>query len=447
MIKSAIYLGGGTFFAKLLGAVYRVPLTNIIGGYGLGLYQMVFPVYCLLLDFSGAGVPSALSKLIAGLDEKDKEVKAQIYLRTSIRIFSIIGFVFSMLMAIFSRKISLLQGDENAYLSYLTLSPSILFVCIISSFRGYFQGFINMKPTAFSQVIEQIVKLAFGLFFSSLFMPNIIKAVAFTTLSITISEGITLLFLFSFYKKNKNNFSFKVKEKFFWGAKGIIKLTIPITLIGIILPLSQVFDSFLIVNILKKYLDNATSLYGLYSGVVLTIINLPVAICYGVSVTLIPAVSKEKNNEKKDKNVKFGLFLTLILSFIAYLICYVFSPYIIRFLFKSLSNEQVFICIKLLRYSSSAIVFHSLLQSINGALIGKGRSYSILIGMLIGVFVKVILNIILLKNPKINIYSASISLITCYFVAVLINLIMLIRKERKGKLNASKKSINRQFQG
>ena len=127
IIKSAIFLGGGTFFAKLLGAVYRVPLTNIIGGYGLGLYQMVFPVYCVLLDFSGAGVPSAMSKLIAGLDENEKQIRARIYLRTSIRLFSIIGLILSIFMAIFSKKISVLQGDENAFLSYLTLSPSILY--------------------------------------------------------------------------------------------------------------------------------------------------------------------------------------------------------------------------------------------------------------------------------------------------------------------------------
>ena len=65
ILKGAAFLGLGAFFSKILGAVYRVPLTNLLGGYGLGLYQMVFPVYSLLLDFSGSGVPSALSVLIA----------------------------------------------------------------------------------------------------------------------------------------------------------------------------------------------------------------------------------------------------------------------------------------------------------------------------------------------------------------------------------------------
>ncbi|MBO7345668.1 MAG: oligosaccharide flippase family protein, partial [Clostridia bacterium] len=83
LIGGATVLGLGAFISKLLGAVYRVPLTNALGGVGLGLYQMVFPVYCLLLDFSGAGVPNALSKLIATGREEEREVRAKNYLKNS----------------------------------------------------------------------------------------------------------------------------------------------------------------------------------------------------------------------------------------------------------------------------------------------------------------------------------------------------------------------------
>ena len=75
VIKGALALGVGTFIAKLLGAVYRVPLTNLLGGTGLGLYQMIFPVYAVLLDFSGAGVPSAMSQLISASSEEKKTLK------------------------------------------------------------------------------------------------------------------------------------------------------------------------------------------------------------------------------------------------------------------------------------------------------------------------------------------------------------------------------------
>ena len=153
IVKGAFLLGVGTFVSKLLGALYRIPLTNIIGGYGLGLYQMVFPVYAVLLDFSGASVPGALSKMISALDSEEKESKAYNYLQTSIRVFALLGIVFSILLAVFAKQISKLQGNQSAYLGYLFLSPAVFLVCFLSCFRGYFQGLMNMKPTAISQII------------------------------------------------------------------------------------------------------------------------------------------------------------------------------------------------------------------------------------------------------------------------------------------------------
>ena len=446
--KGATILGFSTFFAKLLGAIYRVPLTNIIGGYGLGLYQMVFPIYCVLLDFSGAGLPSALSKLISSANENREQV-AKSYLKTSIRFFSILGLVFSFLMAFLSFFISNLQGDSNASLSYITLAPSVFLVCVISSFRGYFQGEMDMKPTAVSQIIEQVIKLVLGIILTKFLMPNVSLAVAGATFSITISELVALLYLLFIYKRRTKVIKQFItldkalkKEKYFSGAKRLLKLIVPITLIGIILPISQVVDSFLIINILKKYQSNATSLYGLYSGVILTIVNLPVAICYGISSTLIPAISRCTDENGRRKSINYGLSLTLALAIFSYIVCVVFSSNIIDILFRNLTFEQKMISNKLLKIASASIVFHALLQSVNGILIGKGKTYSILIGMVIGVVVKILLNLLLLNNPSVNIYGASISLIACYFTALLINLILVMKKE---KPNASKEHTNWQF--
>jgi O-antigen/teichoic acid export membrane protein len=270
-------------------------------------------------------------------------------------------------------------------------------------------------------------------------MPNVKLAVALATLSITISEVFSLLYLYLVYKK-RYSFTLNANRSYFYGAKKIIKLTIPITIIGIILPLSQVIDSFLIVNILKKYLDNAITVYGVFAGVVLTIINLPVSICYGVSATLVPAVSGAKKTIDRQKNIKLGLALTLILSVLAYGVCLTFHKDIIKILFRRLDAEQLDLASRLLKVCCSSIVFLSLLQSINGILIGKGKAYLVLIGMGVGVIIKVVLNLILLKNPKINIFGGAISLIACYFSAVLINLIIVIIKE---KVDAVKELTNR----
>ena len=97
IISGALALGLGAIAAKLLGALYRVPLTRILGGEGIGLYQTVFPVYALLLDFAGAAAPSALSALIAA-EKTDREIRAKKYLSVSLKIFSVTGIFFSLLM-------------------------------------------------------------------------------------------------------------------------------------------------------------------------------------------------------------------------------------------------------------------------------------------------------------------------------------------------------------
>ena len=168
IIGGAVALGIGAFATKLLGAIYRVPLTNLIGGFGLGLYQLVFPVYSVLLDFSGAGVPSALSKIISSVNEEQRKQRATEYLKTSLKIFSLFGLICSLLMLVFSFPLARLQGNESASVSYMTLAPAVILVSLISCYRGYFQGFMDMKPTAISQIIEQAVKLLFGLYHSLL---------------------------------------------------------------------------------------------------------------------------------------------------------------------------------------------------------------------------------------------------------------------------------------
>ncbi len=439
ILHGAIYLGLSAFISKLLGAIYRVPLTNMLGGYGLGLYQMVFPVYSLLLDFSGAGVPSALSRLISKTE--DKYQNAHQYLNVSLRVLLTLGLVASLFMAVFSRSIARLQGNEKASLAYLFLSPAICLVSLISCFRGYFQGLMDMRPTALSQVIEQAIKLALGVVFVKVFIQNIEVAVAGATLAISISELLALLILYFTYKRHKS----KLKLNFIYNrhlfkqySKKIIITTIPITLVGIMIPLSQVFDSFLIINILSKYLDNATTLYGLLSGVVMTVINLPVSICYGLATVAIPTISSSKSSNETNNKTKKILLLTLLFALPCAIFLFFFAPFCINMLFKNLSLLEKEISIKLLKLTSLCVVFLALIQATNAVLIGKGRLYVPVITLLIGVIIKTVLNIFLLNNSNINIYGGAIAIIACYFSVCLINLIILKLKGKSNENNSTK---------
>ncbi|MBR5388334.1 MAG: polysaccharide biosynthesis protein [Clostridia bacterium] len=445
----AIILGVGTFIAKLLGAAYRIPLTKIVGASGLGLYQMVFPVYTLLLDLSGASVPSAISKLVSSYGDEFKGIYAKKTLRVSLLFFSVLGLILSLFTALFANAVAFAQGDIRAGKAYLLLSPSVFIVCVISCFRGYFQGFMNMVPTAVSQITEQVIKLVFGLLLADYFMPDVARAVAGATLAITVSEIFAFIQLFIFYKlRKKGNVALTerlTRRDFSSGLKDVLSYAFPIAVSGLILPLSKVLDSFLVINILKAYSDNATGLYGLYSGVAVTVIGLPVAVCYGIAAVAVPAVSGAKGKGVK-RNSLNTLVLTFSVSFFCAAACFIFAPHIVEILFGYLSPAEKEISVKLLKLSSPCVTLLSVLQTANAVLIGRSAPFKPIIGMTVGVTVKTVVEILALKNPNINVFGVAIGSIACYFVADLINLSMIpLIKGRRS--NESRRVKDRRYAG
>ncbi len=438
--KGSFFLGVGAFLSKVIGAVYRIPLLNIITAEGVGLYQMVFPLYCILLDFAGSGAPNAIAKLISGNGNINAEINSYKYLKASLKLLCILGLVFSALMLILSYPLALLQGNSNSFFGYVCLCPAVFLVSIICAFRGYFQGKMNMVPTAVSQIIEQIIKLLFGLLLTYILMPNITLAVGGATLSVTISEMICLLYLYVTYKKQKNNvikidIEKEEKKKLY---REIIKYTIPFTLVGIMIPLSNFIDSFYIVNILKGYMENATSMYGLFSGAVLTVIGVPVAICYGISVTAIPIISKEKEQDKKIKSVNKVLLLTLVISLVFSVCCFILANFSTDILYRRMPETEKQITAKLIKICSVNVVFLSLLQTQNAIIITMGKKYFPLFSMGIGIIIKSAISIPLLFNEKINIEGVAYGLIACYFFVNIVNLICIKGLLKRCKLKVSK---------
>ncbi len=432
----------GAFVAKFLGAIYRIPLTRLIGAQGLGLHQMVFPVYAVLLEFSGAALPSALSKIISCQDKDNFHFNAYNYLVVALKIFGVLGVVASLGMAIFSAPLASAQGNINASTAYLTLAPAVLLVSLISCFRGYFQGLMQMDKTALSQVIEQAVKVVFGLGIAYLFLPNVTLAVAGATLAITISEALCLLYLYTAFRKDKkvNGLKFTIdKTGFKLRAKELTRCALPITITGIMLPLSQVLDSVLTLNILGSYLTNATALYGLLSGVALTVVNLPVSILHAFCAVAIPTVSGAKTKEQKSKKTVQVLLLTVIASIPCALFLYFFAPFTVNLLFGSLSAYEKGVAVGLIKFLSVGMVAHAVLHTTNGALIGSDKLKIPLLSLSIGIVIKVLVSVLLLKNPSFNIYGGAIALNACYFISALINFIYIIfykvKDERKTHTN------------
>ena len=427
IIKGAFIISVGGLTAKILGALYRIPLTNILGSNGIGLYQMAFPVYCILLTFSSTGLPSGMAKLIAG------GYDGKYTLKRSLKLFSAIGLVGTVLMLVFSYQIARLQGEISAGICYVALSPSVFLVSVLSCFRGYFQGQSNMAPTSVSQVTEQTVKLLFGLSLCYVFRNNIVMGAGLACLAVSSSEAVACLYIFSVYRKKRRAIIPEGKKI---TELKLIKTVFPITLSAVMLPLAKVADSFLIVNFLKTYLNNATSLYGIYTGGVESVTGVAVAVCYGVAVAILPETSRlvAKNNfSEAEKKIRFSLLLTFGISVITAVLTFLFARPAVNFLYRGLSVENRNVMALLLKTAAVSIVFLSLTQTGASCLIAYGKLYTPCIGLGIGIILKTVFLVLTLKIPDINIFAAAISDILCYIVACFFNLVYIIIIARRRK--------------
>lgn len=448
IFSGAVILAAGTFIAKLLGAIYRIPLTRIIGVEGLGLYQMIFPVYTLLLEFSGIAVPNALSKIISSYDgNANGERYARKVLKTGVTFFALLGAFLSFITALFSGVIAKAQGNISAKNLYVAISPSVFLVSLICCFRGYFQGRMNMFPTALSQVIEQAVKLIAGLSFSAIFMPDIIAASTAGALAVTLSELSAFIYLFFKYRKTVKTLPrIKIsvdKTDYRVTLKTILYYAVPIAFTGVLLPLSKVADSFIIINGIAAYREDATALYGIFSGVAVTIVGLPVALCYGIATVVVPAVSRECAIKSGERDSTRGtvayksLMLTAAVSGAGATACYFFAPLIVEILYGYLAADYKEIAVLLLKTVSPCVFLLSILQTLNAVLIGKGKPKLPLLGLFFGVTLKIIIESLVVSDPKINIYGAGYGAIACYFVADLVNFICVIYISAKEKVSES----------
>ena len=427
-IKGAITIASGGFIAKLIGALYRIPLTNIIGGKGIGLYQLVYPVYCLLLTVSATGIPSPVAKLTAEQVKDGYSGKA--VLKSAMKLFAIVGLFVALFMCVSAPALSKLQQSQSVIFGYYALAPSVFLVSAISVFRGYFQGKNRMFPTALSEITEQIVKVGLGLFFAYRFRSNIEKAVGYLLLAVTFSELVALALMWLIYiTKNRDK---TLKDGGRVAPKRIIKLALPVTLSALLLPLSSLVDSVLAVRLLGAYEQDAITLFGLYSGGAITVINLPVSVCYGIAASSVPAVAGAKDTKSVRKRWKFALWVTIAVALPMAVGLYLFASPVVKIIFKNLQAEQLAILISLVKTLSISALFLSCAQTLSACLTAQGKPQLSALSMLVAVTVKTVCYSVLLKNPKISVFALAIATNLCYFVAFSLNLLYNIRVS-KGK--------------
>lgn len=431
-LKGAAWIAAGGFIAKIIGALYRIPLTNLIGGHGLGLYQMVYPVYCLLLTVSATGIPASIAKLTAerlGKGQGDKPL-----FTTAMKLFLSIGFCGAVVMAIIAPFLAHAQGTTEVLGGYYALAPSVLLVSAISVFRGWFQGKNDMLPTALSEVCEQVVKVAFGLLFAYLFRENVALAVTFLLLAVSLSELAALCLMLLLFRRLPAHGKLKNGGGRV-AMKTVLSLSIPVTFSSILLPISSLIDSVFAVRLLSAYSQDAVTLYGLFAGGAVTVINLPVSICYGIAAASVPAVATAAANGKGVKRrLFFALGITVLIAAPCAVGLYLFAEPAAKIVFRSLQGDELTTLIALIKMFSISALTLSCVQTLSACLTAQGKPQHSAFSMLIAVTVKTVAYSFWLRNAEISIFGLARATNLCYLVAFLLDLVYnLIVSKSKGE--------------
>jgi len=430
-VKGALILIVFNIIGKIVGAVYKIPLANILGPVGIGKYQLVFPLFALLLAVSTSGVPVAISKLVAEYNSNRQFGDARKLIKLAIFYLFLLSMVCMAVVVIFAKPISNLQGNSDIYVCYYSIAPAVLFVGLISVFRGYFQGNLMMLPTAISNLTEQVGKLIFGLYFvNKLIGKGVVFGVVGAILGIVVSEFISLLFLFFYYifyrRKHKQMYVLSLSRKDI--SKRLFSTAVPITLGGIVAPITSIIDSLLVVNILiftGFSSAKATALLGIQAGIVEPIINIPIIIAVSISASLLPNITKafiEKKVEEIKQLIEKAFQITLSVSF-ACAICFViFGKQIFVFLYGNvLRDSEINIASKLLFIGGINLTLLSLVQVSAGILHGMGKQKLTAKTMVVGCLAKIALTFVLVSVKQINIYGAMVSGAISYFIVFVIN--------------------------
>ncbi len=426
--KGAFVLIVSGFVCKFFGALFRLPLTNIVGIEGIGVFQMIMSLYSLMLVLVTGGVTNSLAKLISSSRARGEKAKIGGYLFVSVCFALGLSLAISLFFAFFSKNISSWQGISDGYASYLLFLILIPIGALIGVFRGVIQGYENMLPTAISQIIEQIVKFAFGLLFAFIFAKSgAVQGVFGAFLGITLSELIAFIYLlFVMFTKMKISPSREenVRAEF-------LKAVLPLSFGGAVVPFTHAIDSLIIVSLLSLAglsAEKATALFGLQTGVVGAIFNFPLIISLSVGIALLPKVAFLSGNgqtaeEKRIICQAFSVMWLLLLPLVVGIMSV--SAQLYQILYPSSIKGFLTVAVDLSYLSGLAIILTAIMQFVLSLLQAKGHFlYSFLITLLGGIS-KVAFVVITARIPEVNIFAIPISNIALSLIVCIGGLIKL----------------------
>lgn len=461
-VRGAAILGVSGIICKILGAVYRIPLTNLIGTEAMGIYSKAYMIYALLLVLTASGMPAAVSKLVAEYSAAGDMRGARRILSVTRGLLVAAGSVCALIMLLLSDITARSLGITGGAMVIVCVAPSLLLM-FISAYRGYFQGLQDMKPTAVSQIIGQLSKLVFGLSFAALFMPKgPVYAASGALLGVSASELLSLVYIALAYRRSKRSIPYKGVSLAGKSNKDIIRslllIAVPLTLGGAVMPLINTLDAYLVTWCMKLsgYSEQQiNNMYGVLNGMVVSLANMPTALTLALSASLVPAISRAraKNNTVEiSRTASLGLKLALLAGLPACAGLIMLARPVLELLYSTSQADQtalqsltqtlfipyrmVFMKMELAQslmiIMCPAMLMLTSVQAMTGALQGAGIIYTPIRNLLIGAACKLAVSSALICIPSVNIMGAPIGTLVCYTVTACLDYIQLRRKLNAG---------------
>lgn len=429
-IKGAIIITIATMLSKIIGSVYRIPLQNIAGDEVLGIFIIVYPVYMSVLILTVAGIPLAISKLIAEARVDGRKDDIYYIYRTATILALGFGLISTGIMVGFADYIAIALGGSFAYYSILVVSITLLFAPYMAVYRGFFQGFEDMKPTAISQVLEQLVRVVIILVAAYLLtMQHRSEEVVAAGVMVGSIIGVlaSLVYLLMLFRKQRQSLMEKAKYNvgFFkdW-SKRILIVAIPICIGALTMAFLNMVDSLTIpvqLGEIGHSEGEITNLYGIY-GRGLTLVQIAVVFASALILPLIPRITSavKKGEMARTRHIieKANKFTHLTAWPAAIGLTALTLPVNLA-LFTDLEENTV---IAILSFSALFTAFSVLTT---GILQGMNRAKHAAVIVIVAAVIKVVLNLVLVS--QFGLVGAAVSTLVTYIILTVANLFMMYR--------------------
>lgn len=427
LIKGSIILGTAGILTKVLGLLFRWPLIMLIGDEGVGYYQMSYPLYMFFVAMA-SGVPVAISKMISENNAIGEQKSNYVVVKEAILLMVIIGTGTSGVLFIFAKPIiNYLSWDVKAYYSLIGISLAPVIVGILMIFRGFFQGFQNMTPSAISQILEQVGRIIFGIGLAIILLPMGIEYSAGGAAFGAAGGGLlALLYIFYKYKRVKKESGIKKVRSNPNVLNRILIISIPISLGATVGSIMSLIDSILVPKQLLEAGFNsneATVLFAQLTGKASVIVNIPLTLSIAICTSLIPIIAEVYLLNKKrllEDKINLAIKLSAVISIPCFFGLFFMAEPIMKLIFPGRYEG-----IEILRYLSLSIPFIIITQTTTSILQGVGRYMLPVINLFVGCIVKVVLTITLVPQKEVNIFGAVIATLGAYLVVTMLNVIVI----------------------